>query len=398
MPKYGNIETQAQYAVVTLENLLLSGALWEDIIADIDEVYDQAPDPEGANNDYGDPSKWEAFMRAYPSFVFCLIRNIRNEEKIVAYWYTLPVKKALYDRGVAGENINAELTNVHIEDFSVPGDYYLYLVDLFRFEGVNNRAANTKLIQSFAEFLIDSYNDGFSVCGIFANTSTPWAINLCERLGFKFRCEHKQHKMAAIEGGDQGALQPTIVCSIELDEADVVPYANGLLKRWAHPAKREDLKVNLDSAHLKGIIASDEQRTVEFKGKIDLKNDHLQEEFLIAISSFLNTDGGLLFIGVKNDRSIIGIDRSISSYQDKYKRDFEQIIVNRLGPLFLPCITQRIVDIDGKPVHVFECKKGPRESHIRYDRGVTKFYIRGDNSCRQLIGTEVTDYIKVHFS
>jgi len=38
MPRCGNIETPTHYAVVTLENLLLSGAPLADIIADIDEI------------------------------------------------------------------------------------------------------------------------------------------------------------------------------------------------------------------------------------------------------------------------------------------------------------------------------------------------------------------------
>ena len=89
-----------------------------------------------------------------------------------------------------------------------------------------------------------------------------------------------------------------------------------------------------------------ESETVEFKEKV---NETLPKE----IVAFLNTDGGSIYIGVKDDGSIIGV-----SNVDESLKKISDIITDNIEPVPAGLVEPKIEFIDDKTVIVINVKKG----------------------------------------
>ena len=81
-----------------------------------------------------------------------------------------------------------------------------------------------------------------------------------------------------------------------------------------------------------------ENKTLEYKEKVDLGPDGKNKEFLADISSFANTLGGYYIIGIKEKKGIPidapGID--IKNDDDEYKRRIHEMIQYGIRPRIQP--------------------------------------------------------------
>ena len=121
---------------------------------------------------------------------------------------------------------------------------------------------------------------------------------------------------------------------------------------------------------LKYLIKKGEGKIIEFKSSLFTYKNYYGEigysrhiKFNIAktIASFLNSKGGFLFIGIKDDKSIIGLDAdfSLASKNGKNdKKDFFKLEVDRIIREYykasLPQITGDFHTIDNKLIYVFK--------------------------------------------
>jgi ATP-dependent DNA helicase RecG len=108
----------------------------------------------------------------------------------------------------------------------------------------------------------------------------------------------------------------------------------------------DELKVKvlfMKSEKLRKIISGGESITVEFKESKKKLNKDVYE----TVCSFLNRHGGHLFLGVKDNGDIAGVDRA---FVEQIKKDFVTTINNpmTLSPTFYLKIEE--VDIDGKMI------------------------------------------------
>jgi predicted HTH transcriptional regulator len=150
-----------------------------------------------------------------------------------------------------------------------------------------------------------------------------------------------------------------------------------------------------------GLIKYGEGHTLEFKETLeyDIKqnqhNKNLNKECLRTIAAFLNTDGGILLIGVKDNGKVTGIKRDLQYVQRKNLDGFElklrNLIRDRFTPLpfngvrikFEKLVTETICRIVVNPVN--------RDQIIHLDKEV---YIRDGNTTRKLVGRDLTDWIQ----
>ena len=100
---------------------------------------------------------------------------------------------------------------------------------------------------------------------------------------------------------------------------------------------------DLTSIKIKKIIDIGENKTIEFKQtltwdiKKGSKNKTLLFEIKKAIAGFLNCEGGTLFIGVKDNNDIFGIDDEIEKFfknKDGYLRRLTDLIKDAWGQQF----------------------------------------------------------------
>lgn len=163
--------------------------------------------------------------------------------------------------------------------------------------------------------------------------------------------------------------------------------------------KEDNIEIDIDT--IKKIIDNWETDKVEFKSSIrwDYKqNKHNTEmEFNIkkAICAFLNSEWGILFIGIKDNWDILWLDNDYKTLGKKKDKDGILLhidnIITKLGGMFNK-IKSRIQNIDGKDICIVEIKKN--ESAVFLE---DVFYVRGSASSLPLYGNKMVDYIKTHF-
>ena len=103
----------------------------------------------------------------------------------------------------------------------------------------------------------------------------------------------------------------------------------------------EVLQVKIES--LKKIIGSGESITVEFKES----KKKINKDVYDSVCAFLNRHGGHLFLGVKDNGDIVGVDKEAV---DQLKKDFVTSLNNpqTLNPAFYLAVDD--VEIDGKTI------------------------------------------------
>ena len=179
------------------------------------------------------------------------------------------------------------------------------------------------------------------------------------------------------------------------------------------------------------IIAGGENHFVEFKSSAlwserllieDIKRSGSKDiqkykreasKVLIAktIAAFLNTDGGVLLIGVKENKDsrqdeVIGIESEYGKLEDRCSDGYRRKIIDSIiGPYFPKSIFNHFnsyiqIEFDnfnGKVLCRIDIEKSDQKVFLKI-MNIDSFFIRVDASTRQLIGEEIIDYCFKRFA
>jgi len=149
---------------------------------------------------------------------------------------------------------------------------------------------------------------------------------------------------------------------------------------------------------LKAIIENGETNKVEFKsslfsfinnyGEIGYSR-HIKFNIAKTIASFLNSNGGLLFVGVKDDKTILGLetDFSLATANNKDdKKDYFRLEVDKIIKEYFKSSASQIngnfVNIDGTTIYVFQVQPSKKpifimnKTHKNEDYHKKEFYVR----------------------
>lgn len=173
--------------------------------------------------------------------------------------------------------------------------------------------------------------------------------------------------------------------------------------------QKEENSISADGTKLNiaELIRNGENETVEFKSSLsydyEKKNKSKDVELSVAksVAAFLNSEGGYLLIGIKDNRTILGIEKDFSllkrASNDAFELHFTNIVNRYIGAENRPCVTMRFAKIAGKTVSiVIVPKRSPREVYLTLE-GQPSFYIRSGNSSQPLDIKQATAYIKEHW-
>lgn len=163
----------------------------------------------------------------------------------------------------------------------------------------------------------------------------------------------------------------------------------------------------IDAIDYGSIIARGESNQIEFKPTIiynfDTGKGSIKVKYIIAkvICSFLNSNGGTLFIGVKDDGTVQGLDYDYSLFEsgqrDKVLLELDDLISRYFGSGRKPLIEGVIQEVNGKEILVVEVAASEKPVFLNNQfNGVTskEFYIRMHASTRVLTDVEeIVDYI-----
>jgi DNA-binding NarL/FixJ family response regulator len=151
--------------------------------------------------------------------------------------------------------------------------------------------------------------------------------------------------------------------------------------------------------NLYSIIKNGENENIEFKSsmrwdfKLNAINDHIKYSFLKTIVAFLNTKGGTLLLGVKDNGEIVGIDHDSFGNRDKYFLYFNNQIKDAIGANFVKYIRPRFIEIEQKTIFYVECLKSETPVILNMNQE-EEFFIRVGNSSRKLSISEMLEYLK----
>lgn len=151
------------------------------------------------------------------------------------------------------------------------------------------------------------------------------------------------------------------------------------------------------------LLKMDENEKVEFKSSLiwdykrKQKDKKIGEIVAKTISCFMNSKGGVLLIGVNNQKKVLGLEQDLKMLENRSQDEFEiyftNVIKKCLGTLYRKYIDLKFEKSNKKTVCVVRVKRSPRPVYVKY-KNEPQFYVRQGNSCQPLNIKEANIYIK----
>lgn len=222
-----------------------------------------------------------------------------------------------------------------------------------------------------------------------------------------------------------------VLVKLESGETGRVKKIMGGLVSNEGPAAPNNNEQNV-GIKLSDLIQKGENHSVEFKDRSlwsatftneDIKNHRPQTKELHAygkatskvivakiLASFLNSNGGTLIIGVKENKDgtedkIVGVEQEYEKLKDPCQDGYRRMMVDLIKDYFPSNIFNHLDDyfridfeeIDGKNVCGITVSKSDKRVFLKLN-GVDHFFIRTDASTRELAGEEIVEYCQSRFS
>lgn len=154
------------------------------------------------------------------------------------------------------------------------------------------------------------------------------------------------------------------------------------------------------------LIKQKEGKSLEFKSSLlwDYKQNEINKELKKAVmknvAAFLNTSGGILLIGIDDNRKVLGLDKDIQTVPKKNLDSFENILNITFNQL-LGVEFRQYVDIEFQKHHdkhicCLLVYPSPEPVFMTWN-GNEEFYIRTGNSSQPLTIKKALQYIKTRF-
>ncbi|MFP4616896.1 MAG: helix-turn-helix domain-containing protein [Candidatus Paceibacterota bacterium] len=153
------------------------------------------------------------------------------------------------------------------------------------------------------------------------------------------------------------------------------------------------------------FLKEEESKTLEFKSSLRWDhfrgevNKELEKVIAKTVAAFLNTDGGVLFIGVNDNGEVIGLKEDLNYFnnsKDKFLKKLAEIINKYLGPDNHALITPMFLVKDQRDVCVIKVERSNRPVYLKNGQE-SKFYIRTQNSSMELTGVDADKYKEKRF-
>ena len=171
--------------------------------------------------------------------------------------------------------------------------------------------------------------------------------------------------------------------------------------------KMKVLEDNLSKTDWQLIIDKGENDHIEFKSSLrwDLRlkkaNKILERVIAKTISAFLNSHGGMLFIGVDDDGNILGLDDDYNclskSNRDGFLLSLTNVINSHLGKSVHKFLSINIIAINDKDVCIVNIDPCDKPTFMGKNDN-EEFYIRASASSQPLGVRETYKYINSHWN
>jgi len=152
------------------------------------------------------------------------------------------------------------------------------------------------------------------------------------------------------------------------------------------------------SKSVRRLIIEGESSTLEFKSTMrkNINSGKFGKEIEIAwlksVTAFMNSDGGILLIGVDDDGQINGIAEDEFINEDKCQLHFKNLVNSHIGTAFARYIHLKFCHFDDKTVLVIECERVRKPVFLSIGK-TEDFYIRTGPSSVKLTMSSMVNYL-----
>ncbi len=154
-------------------------------------------------------------------------------------------------------------------------------------------------------------------------------------------------------------------------------------------------------------LRQEESDTLEFKSSVRWDynqravNRTLEEVIVKTVTAFLNTSGGVLLIGVNDDKSVRGLQPDYDSLskktRDGLQLHLQQIISQRVGvDRYQSYTSVEFHDLQGKDVCLVRVKPAPKPVILK-DQNAPVLCVRAGGATRTLNVEEAIRYVQEHW-
>ncbi|MBP2454146.1 ATP-dependent Lon protease [Mycolicibacterium lutetiense] len=181
------------------------------------------------------------------------------------------------------------------------------------------------------------------------------------------------------------------------DALDAVPQAKAVAD--VESVQRESVSV---------LIEQGEGRHIEFKqtGRLNShtgQRDPVLEQMVVkAVAGFLNSAGGTLLVGVKDDGEITGIEADLPTLGRKANLDgyalwLSNLLDNKMGPAAVANAGVFFESFGAATVCRVDVKASSAPVFVKGVKGEAELFVRLNNATRGLNVAEALDYVRTHW-
>lgn len=156
------------------------------------------------------------------------------------------------------------------------------------------------------------------------------------------------------------------------------------------------------------LIENGENEKVEFKSSLrwDCEKNNLKKELEYevarACAGFMNVNGGILLVGVSDDKNVLGIENDYKTLgknkknKDGFELQLTEVINRYIGKEYRKYLVVEFENIQGKDICFIEIYKSSGPVFLEKDK-IKTFVIRSGNRTQTLDVKETTEHIKTHW-
>ena len=136
--------------------------------------------------------------------------------------------------------------------------------------------------------------------------------------------------------------------------------------------------------------------TLRWNLKADKKDKAIENASLKTLVAFMNSNGGLLLVGIDDDGTPLGLESDRFPNPDKTLLHLTNLVKDRIGSIYLKFINASIEEVQNRQVLRIDCQPATTPAYL-IDGQQDHFYIRTGPSTTSLRLSKVYDYIKSRF-
>jgi hypothetical protein len=173
-----------------------------------------------------------------------------------------------------------------------------------------------------------------------------------------------------------------------------------------HPQKR------YTEWSLEDCLDMGESDLVEFKSSMiwDYKNNSASNDVRLAttktLAAFMNSNGGILIVGVDDDGNILGLQNDMSVFSERKNWDgwvqhLVSLVRKQIGPEYLSNIVTEKITKENNIVAKIVVKPGHKPAFVEYGdkngQPRIEFFVRGLNTTQSLDNKQIAVYIRTRW-